>query len=339
MGKWYTSLKLVTTAQPGELAAAFGWRKFETLEMDPPGAYWNLRHPPGFLLLSPLGYICALPPGRNSKTALRLFWKTMVLHEFVILKNRIYDDYAIYLREEINKTKKARLHKTGVQERQPAQHGGYDTNLVEYLRALDRHSRSAPPFYRRIYSFLSNGLGFDRKHLAIERLLTDWRSETDLTDSALTQFESSTRLYWVNDSGSWGAISERGIYNRAMTKRKDFLWVDISNHEWLSYGRPVHLSRLERKFVRFLLENAKEYTRFITLEDIIISVWERYEVRQRLDQHLVEVNLSRLREKIGPDLGQLVRKAETSEDEYVISPNVQFFYVQRAIEGDVGQWC
>jgi len=65
----------------------------------------------------------------------------------------------------------------------------YRSEVPHYLLALDTHTRSAPPFYRLIYSSISGGIGFDERRKKVKELVREWEEEVE-------QWEHSLALLW-----------------------------------------------------------------------------------------------------------------------------------------------
>lgn len=115
------------------------------------------------------------------KRALRFFWKILLLDEFVALKRQIYQDYAELLRNEVGQLKDFRLSlKRKATQEDLLRFSVYDYEIPQFLSALDKHIRSAPPFYRRIYSTISTGTGFDEQRGKVKNLVRQWEEEITL---------------------------------------------------------------------------------------------------------------------------------------------------------------
>lgn len=177
---WFSALKISSEVESEKIVSLFlkgGYDCFEFSCVE-------------YMLSSRQGLICCFSPFRKRKSALRLFWKILVLYEFVLLKNFIYETYADLLRSEILKLREFRLSPLRKLIKEDIRHFSVFNPLIpQYLFALDKHIRSAKPFHRRVYSSISQGMGFDARREKVKELLKEWEIEVE-------QWEHSALLIW-----------------------------------------------------------------------------------------------------------------------------------------------
>ncbi|MBA7490299.1 hypothetical protein ES702_00836 [subsurface metagenome] len=184
---WHSALKLITTYDAKRVANRFFKGKYDLFNLWPHG---HSDYSDEYLLSSKQGVACGLSPYRSRHSALRFFWRISDLYEFVILKSHIYDDYAEFLRSEIANLKDFRLSTLRKLTREDmSQFSVYDPQIPQYFAALDRHIRSAKPFYRRIYSSISSGTGFDEHREKVKKLVNEWEAE-------VKQWEHGLSVLW-----------------------------------------------------------------------------------------------------------------------------------------------
>lgn len=193
---WHTALKLVTDYAPEQVADNLLLDHCRTLEL---GTYTPTDRQTGqrtgptyakYLISSDQGIAAVFNPGWGRKSLLRTFWKVHALYEFVLLKNRIYDDYITYLRSEVVKLKEYRLSAMRKLRREDIRHFSvFDPRISRYLLALDNHIKKASPYFRRVYSFLSEETGFDSRRETLLGLVEEWEDE-------VAQWEHSAAILW-----------------------------------------------------------------------------------------------------------------------------------------------
>ena len=196
---WHSALKLITTYDAKRVANRFFKGKYDLFNLGPfeyrdHSDYSDDRNTKQsedeYLLSSKQGIVCGLSPHRSRNFALRFFWRISALHEFVILKSHIYDDYAEFLRSEIANLKDFRLSTLRKLTREDiSQFSVYDPQIPQYFAALDRHIRFVKPFYRRVYSSISSGTGFDERREKVKKLVNEWEAEVE-------QWEHSLSVLW-----------------------------------------------------------------------------------------------------------------------------------------------
>jgi hypothetical protein len=113
-----------------------------------------------------------------SRHKLRGFWRIIYIAEFLAIKNRMYDEYASFLRTEIRTLEKYRLRPS----RKLTQEGItrleiYDESIAEHLALLDAYINIASPVNRKIYAIFSTQSGFDGRREAVKRLVQQWADE------------------------------------------------------------------------------------------------------------------------------------------------------------------
>lgn len=180
---WYYSLKFTTTDEAKKVASTLlKGKEYNLLNLGPYEYYDNYGNfkqsdYDDYLLSSNQGVICGLSPCRSRTSARRFFWKILTLYEFVVLKNHIYDDYVDFFNTEIQKLKSFRLSTLKITKDDVLRFSIYDSQIPEYLIALDKHIRSISPFYRKVYSSISNGTRLDKHREDVMKLVNEWESE------------------------------------------------------------------------------------------------------------------------------------------------------------------
>jgi hypothetical protein len=180
-GTWWSSLKLVSAAEGKHIATELLLpdNKYEIVDMR--GKSTSLK----YLYSSRQGLVCIFQPTGTwpeykRKIALHLFWKILVLTEFVAFKNKLYEDYAKFLRREVNQLKDFRLSlKRKATKEDLFRFSAYDPTIPQFLLALDNHIQSARPFHRFIYSTISTGTGFDERREKVMKLINEWEEEVE----------------------------------------------------------------------------------------------------------------------------------------------------------------
>jgi hypothetical protein len=197
-GEWHSALKLSTSDKAHEVARGLRFRVNNTLSVSSEpvlewdegiyrqyrGIYWSE------IASTDQGLVHFFSPTYKRRTSRRHFWETQALHEFVLLKQQIYNDYAAFLRREINNLKAYRLStRAKLVEEDVRRLTAYDPTIPRYLLALDKHIQSAPPAARRIYSFLSEESGFDKQRTRLKELVGEW-------EAAAAEWEHPLMLVW-----------------------------------------------------------------------------------------------------------------------------------------------
>lgn len=185
-GSWKSSLKLISAADSKQIASELllPEGKYEILDMQNRKTYMR------YLLSSRQGLICIFKPESNRKSALRFFWKILFLSEFVEYKNQVYEDYAKFLRIEVNKLKDFRLSLIRKATKEDLlRFSVYNHMIPQFLFTLDNHIHSAAPFHRYIYSTISTGTGFDLRRDKVKKLIIEWEKEVE-------QWEPTLSLLW-----------------------------------------------------------------------------------------------------------------------------------------------
>lgn len=175
-GDWTSAYRLAGERREGpDIARRLFRGEFDTFDLRCRDV-WDDREPVfGSLYTSKHGLLYA--SDRPRKNVLRMFWKIQLLHEFVVLKKKVYRDYSEFLRLETLRIGQ------GARGASPAM-AGYPSDepsasqtgtlLPVYAYALDKYIRSAMGMHRRLYSSLSRGLEFDQVHDTFRRLTNDW---------------------------------------------------------------------------------------------------------------------------------------------------------------------
>ena len=186
-GQWHTAIKLVSDADAKQCSSELLMTRgeCEALDLQNYGAA-SLK----YLVASRQGLVCVVAPLAKRNTALRLFWKILALYEFVNLKQRIYDDYASFLRNEVGHLRDFRLSlKRKVVKEDVLRFSVYDHKIPLFLSALDNYIKVAAPFHRRIYSAISTGVGFDERRIKVKMLVEEWNEE-------ISKWEHGLLILW-----------------------------------------------------------------------------------------------------------------------------------------------
>jgi hypothetical protein len=182
-GKWRSMLRLVTASPAEPFGKTFFRDNYHVFDIT--AGRWR-SEAAEFLLSSKQGIIVVLSPGRSRVSAQELFWKTMTMNEFVILKKQIYQDYAEFLRPEIINLRDYRLDKAHKLTNEDMRRlKVYDRRIPRYLYVLDAYTRAAKSFYRRLYVEFSNAVDLDKDRDAVKELVKEWQSEVEQWEHGL----------------------------------------------------------------------------------------------------------------------------------------------------------
>lgn len=112
------------------------------------------------------------------QSARRFLWKIARIQEFVLIKEKIYEDYVYFIQNEVHQLKKYRRSlKSKITEEEVFRTDVFDQKTSDFLQALDRHIQQASGFHRFIYSILCDGTKVnDHRHKVCE-LLKEWDDE------------------------------------------------------------------------------------------------------------------------------------------------------------------
>jgi len=187
VGEWFTNI--MQSLPLGTKDAAHNILqndKYRTLKLDSYGNISNIS----YFLFSRNGNLAKCSPGSRRNKRMQLFWRFVLLSEFVLLETRIYTEYRDNLRKEIGKLKEYRLlPQNKLLKENIFKFSIFDPRISTYIIALDWHVRRLPPFYRKIYSELSTVHEF--AHLR-KQLLDDiekWEDEA-------SQWEHGLVMLW-----------------------------------------------------------------------------------------------------------------------------------------------
>jgi hypothetical protein len=200
--KWYTSIRLFPGWDLQKLADTFFTHNVQSTEIKP--AKWNLfdtdfddgNSEKGrleqSLIVSKEGLIRCLPEGYGAfrKRSLGEFWKILTIAEYTLLKDKIFADYAAFLRPEIHRLRDFRLSlKRKMMKDDVLKFTAYRSELPRYLFALNEHIHSANAYYRFIYSRVADGLGLYARYEKLDGLVKEWTGEVE-------QWEPSLSVLW-----------------------------------------------------------------------------------------------------------------------------------------------
>jgi hypothetical protein len=182
-GEWRSMLRLVTASPAEPFGKTFFRDNYHVFDIT---ARRRRSEANEFLLSSKQGIIVVLSPGRTRRSARDLFWRTMTINEFVILKKQIYQDYAKFLRPEIIKLRNYRLDKVHKLVKEDLKRiNVYDRHIPVYLYLLDTYTQAAKSFYRRLYVEFSNAVDLDKDRDAVKDLVKEWQSEVEQWEHGL----------------------------------------------------------------------------------------------------------------------------------------------------------
>lgn len=127
---------------------------------------------------------------KKRDSVLRFFWNSMMMFEFVILKNRVFRDYRNFLEEEITNLKSYRLDTLNEMSRFDVMRMSvYDPQIPRYIDTLDRAIRFSSSHYQRIYSHFSDVIGFDSLRRNVISSLKEWEQEAE-------KWNNPIRILW-----------------------------------------------------------------------------------------------------------------------------------------------
>jgi hypothetical protein len=209
---WFTSIKLFSGWDTQQLANVFFIHNVKTInikrfEDDFFNEYeYHHESDPGKLkqglIVSKEGLILCLPEYYNEKRKKSLgeFWKTLAMVEFTLLKEGIYSDYVDFLRPEIEKLRDFRLSlKRKMMKDDLLKFSVYRSELPRLLLALDKHTHSASPYYRFVYSSISDAIGLYDRYDKVKELVKEWTGEVE-------QWEPILSIFWKNIIGPLRAL-------------------------------------------------------------------------------------------------------------------------------------
>lgn len=112
------------------------------------------------------------------QSARRFLWKISRVQEFVLVKEKIYEDYVCFMQNEIQKLKKYRRSlKSKVTEEEIFRIDVFDQKAADFLQVLDRHVQQTNDFYRFVYSVLCDGTKLNDNRNKVCDLLKEWDDE------------------------------------------------------------------------------------------------------------------------------------------------------------------
>lgn len=188
-GPWLSALKLASDADAQRIALEVMLPRGQYDVLDLRSTDRDRSNCKG-LVASRQGILCVAPREHKRKQALTLFWRILTLAEFVAFKQRVYDDYADFLRPQVQQLREFRLSiRRKLTKEDLFRFSVYDQTIPQFLAALDAHIRAAKPFHRRIYTSMSVGTGFDAQRERVMELVEDWEKEVE-------QWEPSLSLLW-----------------------------------------------------------------------------------------------------------------------------------------------
>lgn len=123
------------------------------------------------MLSSSQGNLFHYNPLRKRQSVLHSFWRIMHIHEFVLLKSRIYKDYYRKIRHNNTQVTEKNLQ----QLIQPANlNMENDLKRRRLLNELDRIIQGADPFYRAAYSVIGKGYRLEENRIKLKDAIREW---------------------------------------------------------------------------------------------------------------------------------------------------------------------
>lgn len=117
------------------------------------------------------------------QAARRFFWKMSRIQEFVLVKERIYEDYERFIQNRVHELQKFRRSlKRKILEEDLFKFSVFDQQVADYLIVLDRHIKQTNNFYRYVYSFLCQGTRIDDHRRNVLELINEWDKEAETWD-------------------------------------------------------------------------------------------------------------------------------------------------------------
>lgn len=112
------------------------------------------------------------------QAARRFFWKMSRIHEFVLVKEIIYEDYSRFIQDQVHQLQKFRRSLIlKITEEDLFKFSVFDQQAADYLQVLDRHIAQTNNFYRFIYSVLCQGTRVDDLRSKVRELIKEWDNE------------------------------------------------------------------------------------------------------------------------------------------------------------------
>ncbi|NRF93599.1 hypothetical protein HQN89_21890 [Paenibacillus frigoriresistens] len=196
------------------------------------------------MLASRQGHLFHYNPLRNRQSVLHSFWRLVHIHEFVLLKNRIYEDYYKKIRQN-----SSRLTEVNLRKKEQLVHlaSAYDPKIKSFLMELDRIIQGAEPFYRAAYSILGKGLRLDERRDKLTAALKEWEEELHRANE-IERFEKLSQFRMVIEGDIYinhGQVAAMGRHS-----------VSIGNEFTLSSG-PCKAEEWKSEYLSLLQEVIK----------------------------------------------------------------------------------
>jgi hypothetical protein len=193
------------------------------------------------MLASRQGHLFQYDPLRNRQSVLHSFWRIVHIHEFVLLKNRIYEDYYMKIRQN-----SSRLTETNLRKNEDLVHSAsaYDPKIRSFLLELDRIIQGAEPFYRAAYSILGKGLRLDERRGKLTAALKEWEEELHRANE-IERFREFSQLRMVIEGDIYinqGQVAAMGSHS-----------VSVGNEFALSSG-PCKAEEWKSEYLHLLRE-------------------------------------------------------------------------------------
>jgi hypothetical protein len=140
------------------------------------------------LIVTPQGAACIFDHQSWCKTqaARRFFWKMSRIHEFVLVKEKIYEDYVHFMRDHVHDLQKwRRSFIDKAKEEDIFKFSVFDQQAVDYLLILDRHIHQTINFFRYIYPVFCEGTKIDKYRHQAHELIKEWDKEAQAWEHPL----------------------------------------------------------------------------------------------------------------------------------------------------------
>ena len=172
---WHSLLSIDSTNYDSNIVQYLFSDKVETFNLK----YKNHSYLEERIISSRQGVIFFHDPRREERDCLlHSIWKIMSIYELLLLRQQIYHDYINFLNTEISRLTKERLNPLAKFDRKTIfRLFVYNSTIQPYFEALENMIKNATPFYRAIYSSISNGISFGDDRKKLKEVIEKWEVE------------------------------------------------------------------------------------------------------------------------------------------------------------------
>ncbi|OMF21939.1 hypothetical protein BK133_27330 [Paenibacillus sp. FSL H8-0548] len=169
--EWSSSVSVVSDDNMDELTASMFHSSPTILNMNSRIGETIVKEQ---LLASPQGNLYLYSPQRKRQSVLHSFWRILHIHELVLLKKRIYEDYYV-----VTKRHKEHLADMSLVKPEAGAPKGtaYNPLVKRFLSEMDHVVQTAEPFYKAAYSVICKGIGFDSRRERLMNSIKEWEQE------------------------------------------------------------------------------------------------------------------------------------------------------------------